>query len=122
MRGFKCCLQHYQGLDEAVYRNIEACKELAKTTRTAFGPNGMNKIVINHIEKLFVTSDTATILNELEVQHPAAKLLVLASQQQEKECGDGTNLVLILAGALLGEAEELLRMVRNHSYFKGLLK
>ncbi|XP_075245222.1 T-complex protein 1 subunit theta-like [Convolutriloba macropyga] len=102
--------KHYQGLDEAVYRNIEACKELAKTTRSAFGPNGMNKIVINHIEKLFVTSDTATILSELEVQHPAAKLLVLASQQQEKECGDGTNLVLILAGALLEEAEELLRM------------
>jgi T-complex protein 1 subunit theta len=102
--------RHFQGLDEAVYRNIEACKELAKTTRTAFGPHGMNKIVINHIEKLFVTSDTATILNELEIQHPAAKLLVLASQQQEKECGDGTNLVLIMAGALLGESEELLRM------------
>jgi len=102
--------KHYQGLDEAVYRNIEACKELSKTTRSAFGPNGMNKIVINHIEKLFVTSDTATILSELEIQHPAAKLLVLASQQQEKECGDGTNLVLILAGALLEEAEELLRM------------
>ena len=68
-----------------MYRNLEACKELAKTTKSAFGPNGMNKIVINHIEKLFVTSDTATILSELEVQHPAAKLLILASQQQEKE-------------------------------------
>lgn len=101
--------RHFQGLDEAVYRNLEACKELAKTTKSAFGPNGMNKIVINHIEKLFVTSDTATILSELEVQHPAAKLLILASQQQEKECGDGTNFILIFAAALLEEAEELLR-------------
>ena len=59
--------QHYSGLDEAVYRNISACKELAQTTRSAYGPNGMNKMVINHIEKLFVTNDAATILRELEV-------------------------------------------------------
>ncbi|XP_071955274.1 T-complex protein 1 subunit theta-like [Antedon mediterranea] len=102
--------KNYQGLDEAVYRNISACKQLAETTRSAFGPNGMNKMVINHIEKLFVTNDAATIIKELEVQHPAAKMLVLASQQMEQEIGDGTNLVLILAGALLENAEELLRM------------
>ncbi|CAD5119196.1 DgyrCDS7832 [Dimorphilus gyrociliatus] len=102
--------RHYNGLEEAVYRNIDACKELAQTTRSAFGPNGQNKMVINHIEKLFVTNDAATILRELEVQHPAAKMLVLASQQQEQECGDGTNFILIFAGALLEGAEELLRM------------
>lgn len=102
--------RHYMGLDEAVYRNIEACKEIAKTTRSAYGPHGQNKMIINHIEQLFVTNDAATILNELCVQHPAAKMLVMASQQQEQECGDGTNAVLILAGALLEQAEELLRM------------
>ncbi|XP_033112860.1 T-complex protein 1 subunit theta-like [Anneissia japonica] len=102
--------KNYQGLDEAVYRNIAACKQLAETTRSAFGPNGMNKMVINHIEKLFVTNDAATIIKELEVQHPAAKMLVLASQQMEQEIGDATNLVLLLAGALLENAEELLRM------------
>ena len=53
----------------------------------------MNKMVINHLEKLFVTSDAATIINELEVEHPAAKLLVLASKAQEQEIGDGTNFV-----------------------------
>lgn len=50
-----------------MYRNIGACKELAQTTRSAYGPNGMNKMVINHIDKLFVTNDAATILKELEV-------------------------------------------------------
>lgn len=54
-------------MEEAVYRNISACKELAKTVRSAFGPHGMNKMVINHIEKLFVTNDAATIMKELEV-------------------------------------------------------
>ncbi|XP_041350635.1 T-complex protein 1 subunit theta-like [Gigantopelta aegis] len=102
--------RHYSGLEEAVYRNINACNELAKTTRTTYGPHGQNKMVINHLEKLFVTNDAATILRELEVQHPAAKMLVMATQQQEQECGDGTNFVLILAGALLENAEELLRM------------
>ncbi|XP_043927330.1 T-complex protein 1 subunit theta isoform X1 [Protopterus annectens] len=102
--------KHFSGLEEAVYRNIQACKELAQTTRTAYGPNGMNKMVINHLEKLFVTNDAATILRELEVQHPAAKMIVMASHMQEQEVGDGTNFVLVFAGALLELAEELLRM------------
>ncbi|MEQ2193936.1 hypothetical protein XENOCAPTIV_018831 [Xenoophorus captivus] len=97
-------------LEEAVFRNIRACKELSQTTRTAYGPNGMNKMVINHLEKLFVTNDAATILRELEVQHPAAKMIVMASHMQEQEVGDGTNFVLVFAGALLELAEELLRM------------
>ncbi|XP_056910646.1 T-complex protein 1 subunit theta isoform X1 [Takifugu flavidus] len=102
--------RHYSGLDEAVFRNIRACKELSHTTRTAYGPNGMNKMVINNLEKLFVTNDAATILRELEVQHPAAKMLVMASHMQEQEVGDGTNFVLVFAGVLLEVAEELLRM------------
>jgi len=102
--------QHFSGLEEAVYRNIDACKQLARTTTSAYGPHGQNKMVINHLEKLFVTNDAATILRELEVEHPAAKILVMASQQQEQECGDGTNFVLGFAGALLENAEELLRM------------
>ncbi|CAK8672365.1 unnamed protein product [Clavelina lepadiformis] len=102
--------RHFQGLEEAVYRNIKACNELTQTTKSAFGPHGMNKMVINHIEKLFVTNDAATILKELEVQHPAAKMIVIASQMCEQEVGDGTNLVLILAGSMLHLAEELLRM------------
>ncbi|CAH1800231.1 unnamed protein product [Owenia fusiformis] len=102
--------KHYSGLEEAVYKNIEACKELMNTTKSTFGPNGQNKMVINHLDKLFVTNDAATIVRELEVAHPAAKMIVMASQQQEQECGDGTNFVLIFAGALLQHAEELLQM------------
>ncbi|XP_067945649.1 T-complex protein 1 subunit theta-like [Watersipora subatra] len=102
--------KHYSGLDEAVYRNIEACKELAKTLKSAYGPHGQNKMVINHLDKLFVTNDAATVLRELEVQHPAAKMIVMASQQQEQEAGDGTNFVIAFAGSLCEQAEELLRM------------
>jgi len=101
--------KHFKGLEEAVYRNIGACKELTQILRSSYGPNGMNKMVINHLDKLFVTNDAATILKELEVQHPAAKMLVLASHMQETEMGDGTNWVLIFAGALLENAEELLK-------------
>ena len=71
---------------------------------------GMNKMVINHLDKLFVTNDAATIVNELEVQHPAAKILVLAGKSQQEEIGDGANLTISFAGELLQNAEELIRM------------
>lgn len=102
--------RYFTGLEEAVVRNINACKQFAQSVRTAYGPNGMNKMIINHIEKLIVTSDAATIIKELEVEHPAAKLMVLASEMQEAEVGDGTNFVIIFAGALLEAAEDLLRL------------
>ncbi|KAJ3414711.1 T-complex protein 1 subunit theta [Chytridiales sp. JEL 0842] len=102
--------KHMQGLEEAVYRNIAATKELSQITRTSLGPNGRNKMVIDHLEKLFVTNDAATIIKALEVIHPAAKLLVMASQQQEAEMGDQTNFVVVFAGELLQQADYLLRM------------
>jgi T-complex protein 1 subunit theta len=98
------------GTREVVLKNIEACKALSAVTRTSFGPNGMHKMVINRHDRLFVTSDAATILGELEIEHPAAKLLLLASQMQENEIGDGSNTVLILAGELLAQAENLVTM------------
>jgi T-complex protein 1 subunit theta len=119
--------QAYNGLEEAVYRNITACKEFAASVRSAYGPNGMNKMIINHIEKQFVTSDAGTIMRELDVEHPAAKLMIMASQMQDSEVGDGTNFVVILCGALLEAAEELLRLGVNvtdicEGYEKGLDK
>lgn len=71
---------------------------------------GRNKLIINHLGRLFVTSDAATIIREIEVAHPAAKLLVMASTAQEAEMGDATNLVLIFAGELLKRSEHLLTM------------
>lgn len=91
-------------------RNIDACRAIASTVQTSLGPYGRNKIVINHLQKMILTSDAATILRELDVVHPAAKLLVMASQQQDAEMGDATNLVIVLAGELLRKAEDLLRM------------
>lgn len=66
----------------------------------------MNKMVINHLEKLFVTSDASTIITELEVQHPAAKLLVMAAQAQQQEIGDGTNLVCVGEGGGQGGGQD----------------
>ncbi|KAK8939603.1 T-complex protein 1 subunit alpha [Platanthera guangdongensis] len=102
--------KHLSGLDEAVLKNIDACKQLTLITRTSLGPNGMNKMIINHLDKLFVTNDAATIVNELEVQHPAAKILVLAGKAQQEEIGDGANLTISFAGEILQTAEELIRM------------
>ncbi|KAG0472377.1 hypothetical protein HPP92_016923 [Vanilla planifolia] len=102
--------KHLSGLDEAVLKNIDACKQLSTITRTSLGPNGLNKMVINHLDKLFVTNDAATIVNELEVQHPAAKILVLAGKAQQEEIGDGANLTISFSGELLQNAEELIRM------------
>lgn len=98
-----------QGVDDAVLRNIEAAKGLATIVASSLGPNGMKKLVINHLEKIIVTSDCATIVKELEIQHPAARMLVLACEMQEKECGDGTNFVVTFAGELLKLSEDLLR-------------
>ncbi|KAL7522186.1 hypothetical protein ACHAWX_006875 [Stephanocyclus meneghinianus] len=100
----------YSGITDATLRNVEACREISTVTRTSLGPNGMNKLVVNHLGKIIVTSDCATIVKELEIEHPAAKMLQLAAEAQDFECGDGTNLVVSFAGELLSQTEDLVRM------------
>mmetsp|Transcript_17562 Transcript_17562/g.68117 ORF Transcript_17562/g.68117 Transcript_17562/m.68117 type:complete len:533 (+) Transcript_17562:89-1687(+) len=100
--------RHFSGTEEATLRNIEACTELSKILRSSFGPNGMNKMVINHLEKLYVTNDAATIMRELDVVHPAAKMMTMAAKQMENEVGDNTNFVVVFAGELLHHAESLI--------------
>ncbi|CAD6584675.1 MAG: T-complex protein 1 subunit theta [Cyphobasidiales sp. Tagirdzhanova-0007] len=107
---FKDGYTFQSGIEDAVIRNIQAVSQITEIVRTSFGPNGRNKMVINHLDRLFVTNDAATILRELEVVHPAARILVMASQQQEAEIGDRTNFVLMFAGELLKKAEYLLTM------------
>jgi len=102
--------KHYQGIDEAVAKNLQACKQLADMTRTSLGPQGRNKMVINHINKLFITSDAATIVKELEIAHPAANMVMMAAKQQEEEIGDGSNTCIVLVGEMLFGAASLLRM------------
>jgi len=70
----------------------------------------MNKMVINHLDKLFVTSDAFTIIREVEVNHPASKMIAMAAKMQEDEAGDGTNFVISFAGELMLKAELLLKM------------
>jgi len=102
--------RYMEGKEEVVFDSIATIKDLGNTVKTAYGPFGMNKIVQNHIEKLFLTSDAATMIRELEIKHPAAKMVVMAAHQQEEEAGDGTNGVVMLCSAILSEAEYLLRM------------
>ena len=98
--------RHMSGLEQAMLKNTGACKQFAGILKTSLGPNGMNKMVLNHLDKLFVTSDAATIVGELEVQHPAAKMVVMASKQMESEYGDGTNFVVTLAGQVRRRGSE----------------
>jgi T-complex protein 1 subunit theta len=102
--------RHYSGLEEAMLRNIEAVQGLAKMTRSALGPHGMNKMVINHLEKLFVTSDAHTIINESDVHHPAAKMIAQAAKMQTNECGDNANLILTMCGELMQQAAALINI------------
>jgi len=79
-------------------------------TKSALGPHGMNKMVINHLDRLFVTSDAATIIKESDIHHPAAKMVAMAAKMQEQECGDGSNFVISLAGELMVQAQRLIQM------------
>jgi T-complex protein 1 subunit theta len=102
--------RHYAGLEEAILRNIDACKQISKITRTSLGPHGMNKMIVNQLDKLFITSDAATIVREIDVHHPAARMIAMASKMQDSEVGDGTNLVIVMAGELMLQAENLIKM------------
>lgn len=102
--------QSHSSADGAIIRNIEAVREISNIVQTSMGPSGRNKIIVNKHGRTFVTNDAATMINELEIVHPAVKVLIMASKQQEFEMGDNTNLVIILAGEFLNIAEKLLNL------------
>ncbi len=93
--------RHYSGLEEALYRNIEACRAITNITKTSFGPKGMKKLILSHIDKIFVTNNTSTILQEINIHHPAANLIAMACKMQKEDYGDNTNYVITFAGELL---------------------
>uniref|UniRef100_K7G7F5 T-complex protein 1 subunit theta n=1 Tax=Pelodiscus sinensis TaxID=13735 RepID=K7G7F5_PELSI len=105
----KAGTRFFSGLQESLFSNIAACRALAFCLRTSYGPLGRNKLVINHLGKTLCTTHAGTILRELELENPVARLLAAASQAQEEEMGDGASAVALLAGALLDNAEKLLR-------------
>ena len=93
---------------EAQKNNIQATKIIAEIVRTSLGPRGMDKMLVDSLGDVTITNDGATILKEIDVQHPAAKMLVEISKTTDNEVGDGTTSAVILAGALLENAESLI--------------
>ncbi len=93
---------------EATKANILAAKVLAEILKTSLGPRGLDKMLVDAFGDIVVTNDGATIVKEMEVQHPAAKLLVEVAKAQDAEVGDGTTTVVVLAGTMLEKAEKLL--------------
>ncbi len=93
---------------EAQRNNIQAAKLISEIVRTSLGPRGMDKMLVDSLGDVTITNDGATMLKEIDVQHPAAKMLVEVSKATDNEVGDGTTSAVILAGALLEKAEELI--------------
>lgn len=101
--------QRKQGRN-AQRNNILAAKLVAETVRTTLGPKGMDKMLVDSLGDVVVTNDGVTILKEMQIEHPAAKMIVEVAKTQEDEVGDGTTTAVVLAGELLKKAEELLDM------------
>jgi len=99
--------QRYVGKD-AQRLNILAARIVAETVRTTLGPKGMDKMLVDSLGDIVITNDGATILDEMDIQHPAAKMMVEVAKTQDKEAGDGTTTAVVIAGELLRKAEELL--------------
>ena len=99
--------QRTQGRD-AQSSNIMAGKAVAESVRTTLGPRGMDKMLVDSSGDVVITNDGATILNEMDIEHPAAQMIVEVAETQEDEIGDGTTTAAVLAGNLLAEAEDLI--------------
>jgi thermosome len=93
---------------DAKRNNITAAKVVAEIVRTSLGPRGMDKMLVDSIGDVTITNDGATILKEIDVQHPAAKMIVEVAKSVDNEVGDGTTSSVVLAGALIEKAEELI--------------
>ena len=93
---------------DALRMNITAAKVLAGIVRTTLGPKGMDKMLVNSLGDVTVTNDGATIMSEMDIAQPAARMLVETAKKQEEIVGDGTTSVVVIAGELLAQAEELL--------------
>src|SRR5919205_987521 len=93
---------------DAKKNNITAAKTIAEIVRSSLGPRGMDKMLVSPIGDVTITNDGATILKEIEVEHPAAKMMVEISKTTDNEVGDGTTSTVVLAGSLLEKAEELI--------------
>lgn len=92
----------------AQLNNIAAAKAVAEAVRSTLGPKGMDKMLVDGMGDVVITNDGATILKEIDIEHPAAKMVVEVAKTQDDECGDGTTSAVVLAGELLKKAEDLI--------------
>ncbi len=92
----------------AMQNNINAAKAIADAVKTTLGPRGMDKMLVDSLGDIVITNDGVTILKEMDIDHPAAKMMVEVSKTQDQEVGDGTTTAAVLAGELLRKAEDLL--------------
>jgi len=92
----------------AQFNNIAAAKAVADAVRSTLGPRGMDKMLVDSLGDVVITNDGVTILKEIDIEHPAAKMLVEVAKTQDEEAGDGTTTAVILAGELLKKAEDLI--------------
>ena len=92
----------------ATKNNIAAASAIAEAVRSTLGPKGMDKMLVDSMGDVVITNDGVTILKEIEIEHPAAKMIVEVAKTQDSECGDGTTTAVIFAGELLKNAEELI--------------
>ncbi|HEC88606.1 MAG TPA: thermosome subunit [Thermoplasmata archaeon] len=93
---------------EAQYNNIRAAIAIADAVRSTLGPKGMDKMLVDSMGDVVITNDGVTILKEIDVEHPAAKMIVEIAKSQDEECGDGTTTAVVLAGELLKYAQDLI--------------
>jgi thermosome len=93
---------------DALSMNITAAKAVANIVRTTLGPKGMDKMLVNVLGDIVLTNDGATILKEMEIEHPTAKMIVEVARTQEETAGDGTTSAVIIAGKLLEKAQEMI--------------
>ncbi|MBS3748864.1 MAG: thermosome subunit, partial [Candidatus Thermoplasmatota archaeon] len=88
--------------------NIAAARAISESVKSTLGPKGMDKMLVDSMGDVVITNDGATILKEIDVEHPSAKMIVEVAKSQDEECGDGTTTAVVLTGELLKEAGELL--------------
>ncbi|MGC8848550.1 MAG: TCP-1/cpn60 chaperonin family protein, partial [Conexivisphaera sp.] len=93
---------------DALRNSIEAARVVSEIVRTSLGPRGMDKMLVDSLGDVTITNDGATMLKQMDVQHPAAKLLVEIAKATDAEVGDGTTTSVVFAGALLSKAQELI--------------
>ena len=93
---------------EALHTNIEAARIVAESVKSSLGPKGMDKMLVDSFGDVTITSDGRTILDEMDIQHPAAKMMLEVAKTQDNEAGDGTTTAVIIAGELLNKAQELI--------------